>query len=244
MRDKKSVWMLIVHSSIYKVIAVIAAVIAVQSVLFWLQLSKNDIIVGELRTLKQVIEDSHVLWICAAGFLLMTASLCLTGCEFGSRQGYMINRLSVSEKQVFITQAVYNAMCFFIFWAGQVTAALVCCMNYLRFADPSVVNEQILFLSFYQSDFWHNLLPMADVSRTIRNIVLVIALGIGSAAVPVFQRRRRMPLVIVVLLALVILFFTRPMGDFTNDMMVIGIAAAAGLRGVVAAHGCMKEELS
>lgn len=243
MKDKKSVWMLIAHSSIYKVVAVIAAAIAVQGIMFWLELSKDDITYGELRALEQVIDDAHMLWICAGGFLIVTAVLCLTGCEFGNRAGYTLSRLAMTERELFASQIIYNALCYVIFWAGQVVSTLICSLLYLRFADANVVNDQVIFLTFYQNDFWHNLLPMADVSRMVRNLVLVIALGIGTAAVPVFQRRRRMPLVIVVLIALIVMYFTRHMGDLTNDMLVIAIAGAAAVRGIVAVKDCLKEEL-
>lgn len=240
MKRKKSVWMLLAHSSIYKVAVILLGVLAVQCFLFWFMLSKK----GEVGTLEEMIEKSHTLWVCAAGFLLLTAALCLTGCELSNRPGYTIKRLSVTEQEFFISQSLYNCLCFVIFWAGQAMSALICSQLYLRFADTSVVTGQTVFLAFYRNNWWHSLLPMADVSRTIRNVVLVIALGISSAAVPVYQRRRRMALAGVALLVVVMLYFARPMGDFTNDMIVIVVSGTAAVMGIAGIRECIKEEIA
>ena len=65
------------------------------------------------------VDKSHLDVCLAISFILVTFILCIPGTELGSKVGYTLQRLSISEKAVFYHQAAFNAMIFVFLWALQ-----------------------------------------------------------------------------------------------------------------------------
>jgi len=115
MRAHLSVLMLIARSTIYKILALLLLMAGAE----WFQfrwalnfaLAGTDAGLG-MKALEDVIASSRVAWAFAVCFLIISVLLSMTGCEFGSRPGYTLRRLSVSERSVF-----YGSACitFFVF---------------------------------------------------------------------------------------------------------------------------------
>ncbi len=219
MREHLSVLMLMARSTIYKVLGIFFLMAAAQVGLFYLTL--NRALAMESHTIEQIFRQSRIPWIFALAFLLITALLCLTGTEYGGRQGYTLRRLSIPEKNVFLWQALYNTCCFFLLWAVQLFIVLALCPLYIEKADPAAVSQQTVFLAFYRNDFLHTLLPLADISRCIRNVFLVLGLGISSAYFPFCQRRDQTSAQIIILTIMAFIFFSPGMGALGNDIFVI-----------------------
>ncbi len=239
MKHKVSVWMFVANNSIYKVLLTIVLSVAIQTGLYWRLILQQG---GQVSTLEYLIEQSYVKWAFGAAFLIITAIVCLTGCEFSSRIRYTLMRLPVPEQKFFYVQCVFNILCFVIFWGSQILSMLIGCVLYCYTSGEGRLYTQEIFLTFYRNDFFHSLLPMADITRWIRNLVLVAALGLTSAAVPVYQRQQRPPIVIFVLLGLVLLFFIRPMDNLLQDWLVSAAAVIAAGRSIVGSKACMREE--
>ncbi len=222
MNKHSSVLWLMIQSTFMKILALLAGMVAAEFVLFWKafrQLKYDD------YGLEQVISEGHIAWVAAVGLIIMTALLCLTGAERGGgRTGYTLQRLSISEKSVFLWQAVYNASCYLLLWVVQVVAAVGMGHLYTRIADPGMVTGQTMFLAFYRSEFLHSLLPMAEVTRWLRNVALLMGLGLSSAYFTYAQRRRRGNGELLSLIGLTLVCFNGWVGARSNDLLLGGFS--------------------
>lgn len=219
MKQHLSVLMLMARSTIYKILGVFFLMAAIQGGLFYTAL--NRVMAAETAGLELVFQQSRIIWVCALGFLLVTALLCLTGCESGGKQDYTLRRLSISEKSIFLWQTFYNTCCFFFFWIVQLFIVLALCLLYMKSIDTTAINDQAVFLAFYRSNFLHGLLPLDETSRYVRNAVLVFGLGITSAYFPLLQRRGKASLQVFILVAITLFYFPHNMGSLGTDILVI-----------------------
>jgi hypothetical protein len=229
MKKHLSVLMLVARSTIYKLLAVIFVMAAAEGALFYFVLNKALVAQSAGLTpagLEQLFVQSRAAWVYAVSFLLVVALLCMTGCEYGSKQGYTLRRLSVSERSIFLWQAAYNTFCFIFLWAAQIVIVFALCTLYLAKADPSAVSGQTVFLAFYRSSFLHSLLPLEETSRYIRNGILALGLGVSSACFSFRQRRSEVGAEIIALTSLSLVFFARGVGSLGNDVLVLLLSAA------------------
>ncbi len=217
MKRHLSIWMLMARSTICKVLGLLLALAAADGALFALTLRQGTSILG----LEQVLTEWPFPIAFGACLLLLTAVLCLNGCEFSAKQGYTLRRLRVSQREIFLWQAVHNAVCYFLLLAVQTLIVLALCRVYVA-RYPDMVNGQTVFLAFYRVPFLHSLLPLADVWRYVRNAVLCAALGVCAAAVPVQQRQGNRGFAVVILTISTVAFFCQSMAS--GDAGMIGAA--------------------
>lgn len=217
MRNKLSVFALFTRSNLYRILSLFALMAVVQTILFCLTM-KSPL----LHTLELIgaVEYSRLSLIFGAVFLLMTAQLCMTGCEFGSHPGYILRRLSVSPRMIFILQAISNTGFYLLLIATQALILYGLSAYFPLLADPATVNHQSVYLSFYRSDFMHSILPLDEVSLYVRNLILALGMGIATASVPHYQRRRRVPIVIFIIAAVTLGFFVQELGNTAANTVV------------------------
>lgn len=212
MKKHLSVLMLLVRSSFYKLLALLAAMAAVQTALFYLALRAEP----ELA-LPALFSKGRTGLICGAAFVLYTAVLCLTGCELGSKQGYTLRRLSISERSVYFWQVGYNLCCYLLFWFVQLAAVLF--ISRLRMAHTG--GPQDVYLMFYQNSFLHSVLPLDETSRYVRNAAMVVAMGCVTAYFPLCQRRGGFAISTVFMTGVTVCFFAAGLGACGRDVVVI-----------------------
>lgn len=177
---------------IYKILGLLFVMAVAEGTLFYFALNRTLVTenAGLGSTgLEQLFTRSWAALVCVVFFTVAIFLLILTGYEHGSKQGYTLRRLSVSERSVFLWQAVYNTFCCFLFWAVLLGIALALCKLYVAKVGLEYVSGQTIFLAFYRNNFLHSLLPLEETSRYIRNVVLILGLGISSACFPFKQRR-------------------------------------------------------
>lgn len=218
-----SVLMLMARSTIHKLLGLFVIMAVAEGVLFALSLCTWLNIGG----LELILSHSHITVVCAICFVLVTVLLWTTGCEFSSKQGYTLQRLSVSPRSVFLWQAVYNTICYFLFWAVQTLIVLALCHLYMAVAHEAVVNQQTVFLAFYRNPFLHSLLPLDEAFRYVRNVLLVLSLGVTSAHFPLCQRRRTWSFTAIGMAAATLFLFQGNMGNFDGDSALAVFAVAA-----------------
>lgn len=184
---------------------------------------------AEVLRLEELINFTTVSGIFAAVFLLICICLCLPGCGYGSNCGYTMRRLHISERSVFVLQAIYNAVILLILWAAEILICLFLCEKYVSLVDPSFTSHQTTAIAFYRNDFLHSLLPLADITVWIRNIVMIFVLALTAASFPYKQRRGKFASDIVSYALLTVIFFTRSVGDGFNTFITVffGLILAA-----------------
>ncbi len=228
MKKHLSVLMLIAGSTIYKVLGLLAFMAAAEGALFTLTL-RGSLTAYEaglgMTAIETVFLRSRVSLVFAVCFLLLMVLLCTTGCEYGSRQGYTLRRLSVPEQSVFLWQALFNSFCLLLLWAAQLAVALALCRLYAVRAPSGLVSGQTVFLAFYRSSFLHSLIPLSEVSRWARNIFLVLSLGAASANFSYRQRRGKIGAGAIAMASITLVFFSRDIGSMSSDIGILLLTA-------------------
>ncbi len=177
--------------------------------------------VEEVTRLEELFNVSVVSGTFGAAFLLICIVLCLPGCGYGVKCGYTFGRLNISERAVFIIQAIYNAMILVVLWVAEIIICLFLCHAYITSVDPSLVSHQTVGIAFYRSNFLHSLLPLADITVWIRNIIMIAVLSLAAASFPYKQRRGKFAADIVSYALLTVIFFTRSVGDGFNTFITV-----------------------
>lgn len=125
-----------------------------------------------------------------AGVAAVTvAELLIYGGDSGAGAGYTLRRLSVREETAALWKALFNLICLVGLWAVQAATALALCIWYAASLPAEYRTGQTVFLAFHRVTFLHNLLPLDDWTRALRNIVLLSALAL-TAAVRGYKLRR------------------------------------------------------
>lgn len=223
MKKHISVVLLFARSTIFPILALLAAMAAVELALFRHELNVHlrSFANGDnFDSLEQIVDYSSILLIFGAAFLLMTVILCLPGCRFGSRTDYTVGRLSLDERTIYWWQVGYNAACYVILWAVQLGVALICCALYVDAAPATSVTGQTVFLAFYRSPLLHALLPLEEVLLWLRNLAFLAGLALSTARVPVCRRQGKAA-VAVIPMVLTMAFFPRAVGDYGYDALIL-----------------------
>ena len=240
MKKHLSVFMLMARSSIYKVISVLFAMTVAELGLFYERMKVWA--VGDTYNLESMIEGSHIVWVFGAAFLLITIYLCQTGCGFSSKTGYTLQRLSISERMVFVWQSIYNMMCYSLLWFVQILVVFGVCSLYVTMAPEGYVTNQTIFLAFYRNDFLHSLLPMEDAGFWFKNVLIVFSMGICSAHYPMAQRRGKKIQEVMFLTACIVVFFVGELGEYIAPIMIICCSMLCVIYAVVQVFSKDEEE--
>jgi len=224
MKTKLSVFMLLCRSTLGKLLLLLPLMAAAELLAFYFAMQNEfpSFVHGvtEAVSLEHAFAQGKISWIAAAGLLLMTVVLCLCGCEFGSKVGYTLRRLSLSEKDVFVCQAVHNTLCYLLFWTAQILLTLVMSIFFTNLAPEGSVSVQTVFLAYCRSPFLHSLLPLMDISLWIRNIIIAAGLGIACAVFPFRQREGTFGGEIAALFMVVLVWFSREIDELGMDILV------------------------
>ena len=174
---------------------------------------------------------------------LVACQLLLAACfGTGSRYGYTIRRLQISESQVLLWSSVCNALCFACVWWVQVMGAVGAAA--LHAADARYAEgAQGIFVDFYRSEFLHGLLPLADGYLWVRNGSFVLALGVLTAYMQLGLRQknggRRLTLAVLTGLMLLVLpvgFGSGRTAGILQSAAALFAAGICGYLGFLQAH--------
>lgn len=241
MKKHITVFMLYIRSSFIPALVLILLSAAVCAGMFYFtfdELSGQQPVPGEyVPGIETSFGKVTVPAVSAVTLVLLTVLLCIPGTSFGSQTGYTMARLQISEKSSFIWQVIYNSLVFLLFWAVQALAMFLVCELY----DTLVVTStnQTVFLALYREKYLHSLLPLHEISRSIRNIAFCTVLGTASAYFTYRQRCGKASYIIVPILFYVIGAFRGEMGALSADIMhtllslfIVGVSIAWVMAGL------------
>lgn len=183
MRKHLSIFMLMVRSSIYKILLVFLAMAAVEAALIALTQDVKE------SLLFNIIDQSHIFFVYVLAASLVQIIL-LGVCTSGSaKPRYTLARLSVSEKTVMLWHWLCGALCFLMLWLWQAILVYAFAMWHHAAANGEFVSHQSIYLATFRSQFLHSLLPLEDISRIVRNALIAICMG-GINAAAAYKMRR------------------------------------------------------
>ena len=196
-----SLWALLARGTIYKILIILAILAVGQCALFYgglirqteqVQLSEAD-----FETFFS-LSGGNVLYLSAYRFLFLAAfaliMFTLIRCETinsGSMFSYTLRRLRVSERHLFLVETVYNFLCFVLLFAVQVWVILWMYRIYMNRIPGNPVSHQIAFLAFYRVPFLHNLLPLAETGKWVRNLLMLLAVSMDVATEKAGESKKR-----------------------------------------------------
>ncbi len=185
-------------------------------------------------SLEALISSSRISLVFAVCFVILSVFLCINSCDFtGGKNNYTFLRLSLSEKQILLCWFIVNLMCLFIFWALQLALAYIISLIYIASAGPTYINEQTIFLAFYRNDFLHSLLPLSEISRHVRNLLLILGMALSSASFPYKFRKGQYNYFVLPFVIMILLFFPMPPKNLAADLFICLFAEFFSLGSVI-----------
>lgn len=224
MKKYISVFEMITRSTLYKVLAVLVVMTGVQILLFWGEMQPH--IDDKMSGLERIVDGSHMIWGLAAGFLLITVILCWSGCNIGSNQGYTLRRLQISETAVWVLQAIYNGLCYFLLWASQVAVLFVAGSMYAK--EAANLTNQTIVLAFYRNAYMHSMLPLADGLGWFLLVLMLVGCAVATALFPYQQRRGKVSFGVIAIVATIVILFPRGLGDDLSFLVYYPLALLVG----------------
>ena len=224
MKQHLSVFILMLQSIRNKLLLILGMVIAADCIMFTLTAKKY-------LWMEDIIWKGRISLIFCAALFALTYVLS-TSMAGNARQSYTLQRLALPGRTVFCIQTLVNLTALLLLWAVQLMTSLLLCKIYLSrqlaSADHSLdFCEQSVFLTFYRSDFLHNLFPMESVIRWLRNLALFAATAVFSAQAACRQQSsRKMPLEPLLIAAVIFLGFHSEMESSYYDLALPVMCAA------------------
>jgi len=233
MKQHLSVFMLSARTAVYKVLALLVLMAAVQAALFTAALNagSTDTAFG----LEAVITRSRLELVLAVCFLLISFVLARANTEVSG--AYTARRLSVSPQAVFLWQSLCGVLVYLLLWAVQVLVIVALCALFVRLAPPDQVTGQTVFLAFYRNSLLHCLMPMEDIRCWFANLLLLPALGLCSARRP--EPSVRLVRFCDILFLLTVFVFKRQIGLMHDHLFVLSSSITCA---AIALYGGLRKE--
>lgn len=247
-----AVWGLLAECTFYKILAVLALMAVLELSLIYRNLTGGERgnapgataggtegITGSLGAVMhspEVMAEVFGSVIFPAALGLVFLILIWTEGALDRKSGNTLMRLRVTGKELFTARTVYNMCCLWLVFAVQTALAFVSAELYRWTLAPGAA-PQLLFLSFYRSEFLHCLLPMAEAGKWVRNFLMLAALGMEAAA----AGGRRRQAVQAGLYIMTAVWFTGPMGMNYRDIICM-IAYICVIAADLAGAGIFRRE--
>ena len=230
MRGYVSVLKLYTRGTIYQIVLRTLILVGVECGMFAVLLRKYawGLSIGATK-LTALFDNSRLSYVFLLGVIFCVMNpLSEMGANKAGRLEYTMQRLSIPYKHTVLVQWGYNTACYLLFWMIQTMVVLGMCQCYFRLVPSDSINHQTLVLAFYQQDFLHNLLPLSDWYRWVRNLMLVVTLGLMTSRFTDLQRRgRKTGSGMAALIWLTGLsFFSEAEQSCTFEIFIIAICAA------------------
>lgn len=216
MKSSFSVFLLFLRHSVWKVLLLLAVMAGVELGLF--AALTPDPAAHSLETCLAACGRPLGI-VLLTGFVSLGCLLLADGAGGQHRLSYTLDRLAVPPRAVLACQAVYNLLAWLLFGAVQAAALLGCFWLYQR--QGGYVGPQTVFLACWQNELVHSFLPMEDVVRWLRNLVLALGLAVTTACSSAQLRQKNKPIAFCVLVGGTMATFVQPMGQGPVDMLLI-----------------------
>ena len=219
MKQRFSIFLLMARSTGWKVLAILAAMTALQQGMTWYGCRNGDVTMEELLQMRFLWAPMAPLLV---GFLLLTLVLGSTGTDGKVRTVYTIRRLAVEEKEIFLWQSLYNGLCYLLFWVVAAASVLGMCAIHGALCDRG---PQSVFLAFHSNRTLHALIPFEEYSFLVRNLLYLLVMSLVTAQYPMIQRQGSKNYFYLMTAAIVCLRFPGRTGNFGNNLVDIVLSA-------------------
>lgn len=217
-----SVFEMIIRSSFYKVLGILASLSVLELGTFYIAMQQP--LASIQPNLEELVDQSHFMYMFAIAYLLITVVLVLSGTNIGSMQGYTLQRLRIKEKKVFLLQCIYNILCYVLLWATQVGVLLAASNYYMTHKTDAILTNQTVFLAFHRNDFMHSILPIQDTLNWVLLFAIIVCTGSFAADFTRMQRRGKVAWILIIFVAIAFVSFPRGLEE-EPIILIIGMIA-------------------
>lgn len=217
-----SVFEMIIRSSFYKVLGILASLSVLELGTFYIAMQQP--LASIQPNLEELVDQSHFMYMFAIAYLLITVVLVLSGTNIGSMQGYTLQRLRIKEKRVFLLQCIYNILCYVLLWATQVGVLLAASNYYMTHKTDAILTNQTVFLAFHRNDFMHSILPTQDTLNWVLLFAIIVCTGSFAADFTRMQRRGKVAWILIIFVAIAFVSFPRGLEE-EPIILIIGMIA-------------------
>lgn len=232
MKQHKTLFLLFLRHTAWKVLAILLASAVLQAGLFWFLMPAPT-----RHSLETVLEsmETCLWWAVILTFALVVGFLLTASTAKGKgRTDYLLDRLAIPPREVILCQGICNSLAILLFWAAEALILLGLC--WLYGAKGGFLGPQTFFLACWQNDLLHSFLPMEEVSRWVRNLIWCVAVGFAAAAGSAQLRQKEKAIGIFFLIGCSAAVFRCPMGNLALDvvysLLAIGVTAAVLYNGL------------
>lgn len=188
MRQYISLMMVAARSRLWQVVLITAGICTAEVLLFRSRIA--GLAPESWTSLYQLLQQSHFLLVFTVGLMLVCLSLASFGMERGgSKLGYTLRRLPCGEEKATLTFALHHFFCLLIYWGGQVVTVWYLAGLYTGLTSDPYFSTFSPLLLFYDCQYLHGLLPVADWPIYIRNVVMLATLAMAAATCSYHWRR-------------------------------------------------------
>lgn len=192
-RTISSVWMAAARQIIWKLLAIIGIMAAVELGLLWFVLYHPGTIHFSCFAgdgCGMWMDAAKWYWIFSAAFLLLTVVLARQGCNSRGKLQYTLRRLPVSEAAITTHWSLVHLGSYVVLWMAQLAVVLIGWWVYRGSSHSLTEGSWLeLFVEFHLDGFLHGLLPIGCFACWIRQILWILCMGTGTAWFG-FQQRR------------------------------------------------------
>lgn len=238
MKQHKTLFLLFLRHTAWKVLAVLLVSAAVQFGLF--RFLMPDPARHSLEAALGPME-SWLWWITILTFALVVGFLLTASTAKGKgRTDYLLDRLAIPPREVILCQGICNSLAILLFWAAEALILLGLC--WLYGAKGGFLGPQTFFLACWQNDLLHSFLPMEEVSRWMRNLIWCAGTGFTAAAGSAQLRQKGKAVGVFFLIGCSAAVFRCPMGNLALDVVYSLLAISVTAVTLYNAFGLGKEE--
>lgn len=156
----------------------------------------------ELHVALTEYDFNHVFLLC---FVLLTIRLCITGCDRGGKSTYTYHRLRLSQRDIFLIQAAFNALAYWFYFTVQLLILLTFSAIYSHI-HPQHINHMSLLLTAYRVPLFHLVLPLQDFVNWAGTVVTLLSISLCAAVFPLRQRYGKVSIT-AILMGLLTMFY-------------------------------------
>lgn len=171
MRRHMSIFILCVGSKIYRLLLLIAGLFVVNATIG---------LAFDPFSTSEDYAPIRALLITFLAAVIVCGVICYTGNGKNSVTTYTYNRLRVSQKSLFIWDAVSNCLCFAILYCAETVSLFLDAVLYMK-KEGYTMNQQIILMAFYRKSFLHGFLPLDDTVVWIKNGIVILCVAVVCA---------------------------------------------------------------
>ena len=204
MKQKKSIWMLFAGATVPKLLLILLGLAALDGALFF----KSVTDCGNLG-LEQVLIHVPFAWVLFGAVLLWTLVVSMPGLF---HMEYTLERLPLTRKEITHRHVLYSALSYGVLVSVQVLVIIGLFLWYGSMDTEAVFGPQTILMTFYGSEFLHDLLPLGDWPLLLRNVMLAAAMGMATAGVSLNLRKNKVSALWNIILMVLLLAWFFPVG--------------------------------